>query len=100
MLIFGTANFSSADRSPKANRELKNRDARVVDFNPKLKAHLLDMKARSHNVSQWFSHHPNEAKRTFLQRHFVNRWCWFASAPKCQILDFTIAGIILFQCAS
>jgi integrase len=32
---------------------LKNRDARVVDFNPKLKDHLRDMKARSHNVSQW-----------------------------------------------
>ncbi|MGH7990039.1 MAG: tyrosine-type recombinase/integrase, partial [Limisphaerales bacterium] len=33
--------------------DLKNRDARVVDFNPKLKAHLIDMKTQSHNMSQW-----------------------------------------------
>ena len=33
--------------------DLKNRDARAVDFNPKLKSHLLEMKKQSHGISQW-----------------------------------------------
>jgi integrase len=37
----------------KGIEDLKNRDARVVDFNPKLKAHLIDMKTRSYKASQW-----------------------------------------------
>ena len=50
--------------------DLKNRDARVVDFNPKLKAHLLDMKARSHNVSQWLFPSPQRGDKDIPAKTF------------------------------
>jgi len=48
----------------------KNRDARVGDFNPKLKAHLLDMKARSHNASQWLFPSPQRGEQDFPAKTF------------------------------
>ena len=54
----------------KGIEDLKNRDARVVDFNPKLKAHLIDMKTRSHNVSKWLFPHHSAARRIFPPRVF------------------------------
>jgi integrase len=50
--------------------DLKNRDARVVDFNPKLKAHLLDMKARSHNVSKWLFPSPQRGDKDIPAKTF------------------------------
>lgn len=50
--------------------DLKNRDARVVDFNPKLKAHLLDMKKRSHNVSQWLFPSPQRGEKDIPSKTF------------------------------
>ena len=50
--------------------DLKNRDARVVDFNPKLKAHLLDMKARSHDVSQWLFPSPQRGEKDIPAKTF------------------------------
>jgi len=50
--------------------DLKNRDARVVDFNPKLKAHLLDMKARSHDASQWLFPSPQRGEKDIPAKTF------------------------------
>jgi integrase len=50
--------------------ELKNRDARVVDFNPKLKAHLIEMKTRSHNVSQWLFPSPQRGDKDIPAKSF------------------------------
>jgi len=50
--------------------DLKNREARVVDFNPKLKTHLIDMKARSHNVSQWLFPSPQRGEKDIPAKSF------------------------------
>ena len=50
--------------------DLKNRDARVVDFNPKLKAHLIEMKARSHNASQWLFPSPQRGDKDIPAKTF------------------------------
>jgi integrase len=50
--------------------DLKNRDARVVDFNPKLKAYLTDMKARSHDVSQWLFPSPQRGDKDIPAKTF------------------------------
>ena len=50
--------------------DLKNRDARVVDFNPKLKAHLIDMKIRSRNVSQWLFPSPQRGEKDIPAKSF------------------------------
>ncbi len=50
--------------------DLKNRDARVVDFNAKLKAHLLDMKTRSHNASQWLFPSPQRGDKDVPAKTF------------------------------
>jgi integrase len=50
--------------------DLKNRDARVVDFNPKLKAHLVDMKARSHDVSKWLFPSPQRGDKDVPSKTF------------------------------
>ena len=50
--------------------DLKNRDARVVDFNPKLKAHLIEMNTRSQNVSQWFFPSPQRGDKDIPAKTF------------------------------
>jgi integrase len=42
----------------------------VVDFNPKLKAQLLDMKARSQNVSQWLFPSPQRGDKDIPAKTF------------------------------
>ncbi len=54
----------------KGIEELKNRDARVVDFNPKLKTHLIDMKTRSHNVSKWLFPSPQRGEKDIPAKTF------------------------------
>jgi integrase len=43
--------------------DLKNRQQRVVDFNPKLRAHLLDMQKRSKNTSKWLFPSPQRGDK-------------------------------------
>jgi integrase len=50
--------------------DLKNRDARVVDFNPKLKAHLIEMKTRSHEVSKWLFPSPQRGEKDVPAKTF------------------------------
>jgi integrase len=50
--------------------DLKNRDARVVDFNPKLKTHLTEMKARSHNASKWLFPSPQRGDKDVPAKTF------------------------------
>lgn len=50
--------------------DLKNRDARVVDFNPKLKTHLMEMKARSHNASKWLFPSPQRGDKDIPAKTF------------------------------
>jgi integrase len=50
--------------------DLKNRDARVVDFNPKLKTHLIDMKTRSRKISQWLFPSPQRGKKDIPSKSF------------------------------
>ena len=54
----------------KGIEDLKNRDARVVDFNPKLKEHLTDMKTRSHDVSQWLFPSPQRGEKDVPAKTF------------------------------
>lgn len=62
-----------------AEGDTKNREARTVDFNPKLKAHLLDMKQRSRGVSQWLFPSPQRgeqdipAKTFYVTMHAVRK---------------------------
>jgi integrase len=50
--------------------DLKNRDARVVDFNPKLKAHLIDLKDRSQEVSKWLFPSPQRGDKDVPAKTF------------------------------
>jgi integrase len=50
--------------------DLKNRDARVVDFNPKLKSHLIEMKTRSHEVSKWLFPSPQRGEKDVPAKTF------------------------------
>ena len=50
--------------------DLKNREQRVVDFNPKLEAHLLDMKQRSRNVSKWLFPSPQRGEKDVPAKSF------------------------------
>ena len=45
--------FNQGQLTIGAEGDTKNRSARVVDFNPKLKAHLLEMKKRKAPDTQW-----------------------------------------------
>ena len=42
----------------------------MVDFNPKLKAHLLDMKARSHDASEWLFPSPQRGEKDVPAKTF------------------------------
>lgn len=53
-----------------ADGDTKNRSARVVDFNPKLKAHLLDMKARKAPDSQWLFPSPQRGEKNIPAKTF------------------------------
>lgn len=50
--------------------DLKNRDARVVDFNSKLKAHLIEMKTRLHDVSKWLFPSPQRGEKDIPTKTF------------------------------
>jgi integrase len=51
--------------------DLKNSEARVVDFNPKLKAHLIKMKTGSLNVSQWLFPSPQRGEKDIPAKTFT-----------------------------
>ncbi|HTV41730.1 MAG TPA: tyrosine-type recombinase/integrase [Candidatus Sulfotelmatobacter sp.] len=68
---FGNAQlFIRRQITSRGIEELKNRDARVVDFNPKLKTHLSAMKSRSHNVSQWLFPSPQRGEKDIPAKSF------------------------------
>ncbi|HEX3720056.1 MAG TPA: tyrosine-type recombinase/integrase [Verrucomicrobiae bacterium] len=50
--------------------DLKNHEARVVDFNPKLKALLLAMKTRSHDASKWLFPSPQRGEKDAPAKSF------------------------------
>lgn len=50
--------------------DLKNRETRVVDFNPKLEAHLRDMQERAHDVSKWLFPSPQRGEKDIPSRSF------------------------------
>ncbi len=50
--------------------DLKNHEARVVDFNPKLKALLLAMKTRSHDASKWLFPSPQRGEKDVPAKSF------------------------------
>lgn len=54
-----------------ADGDSKNRQARVLDFNPKLEAHLCEMKARYQGVSQWLFPSPQRGDRDTPAHTFV-----------------------------
>jgi integrase len=53
-----------------AEGDTKNRSGRVVDFNPQLKTHLLDMQNRSGKVSEWLFPSPQRGERDIPARSF------------------------------
>jgi integrase len=53
-----------------ADGDTKNSAARVVDFNPKLKVLLLDMKKRGQGVSQWLFPSPQRGEKDIPVRTF------------------------------
>jgi integrase len=50
--------------------DLKNREARTVDFNPKLEAHLRDMHKRDRRVSDWLFPSPQRGKKDIPAKTF------------------------------
>ena len=50
--------------------DLKNHETRVVDFNPKLKGHLLAMKDRLQNTSKWLFPSPQCGKKDIPAKSF------------------------------
>jgi integrase len=53
-----------------AEGDTKNRTARVVDFNPKLKAHLLDMQQRRAQDSKWLFPSPQRGDKDLPAKTF------------------------------
>jgi integrase len=53
-----------------ADGNTKNSDARIVDFNPKLKAHLLDMQKRRAPDSQWLFPSPQRGDKDIHAQTF------------------------------
>lgn len=49
----------------------KNRQSRIVDFNPKLEAHLKDMQARKAPDTQWLFPSPQRGNRDLPAKSFV-----------------------------
>ncbi len=62
--------FKQAQLTIGAEGDTKNRSARVVDFNPKLKAHLLDMQKRRAPDSQWLFPSPQRGERDIAAKTF------------------------------
>ena len=50
--------------------DLKNREERTVDFNPKLRALLFDIKARTQGVSQWLFPSPQRGDKDIPAKSF------------------------------
>lgn len=53
-----------------ASVDTKNRTSRVVDFNPKLKAHLLDLRERRAPDSEWLFPSPQRGQKELGARSF------------------------------
>jgi integrase len=62
--------FKQAQLTIGAEGDTKNRSARVVDFNPKLKAHLLDMKKRKAPDSEWLFPSPQRSEKDIPAKTF------------------------------
>src|SRR5208283_4098336 len=62
--------FKQGQLTIGAEGDTKNRSARVVDFNPKLKAHLLDMKERRAPDSQWLFPSPQRGDQDIPAKTF------------------------------
>ena len=62
--------FDQGQLTIGAEGDTKNRTARVVDFNPKLKAHLLDMKKRRAPDSKWLFPSPQRGDRDASTKTF------------------------------
>ena len=62
--------FKNGQLTIGAEGDTKNRSARVVDFNPKLKAHLLDMKKRRAPDSKWLFPSPQRGERDICAKTF------------------------------
>jgi integrase len=50
--------------------DLKNREGRTVDFNPKLKAHLSEMQERAQGVSKWLFPSPQRGNKDIPAKSF------------------------------
>jgi integrase len=64
------ADFERSQLTIGALGDTKNRTARVVDFNGKLKAHLLDMSARQAPDSDWLFPSPQRGQKDLGARSF------------------------------
>jgi len=55
----------------RGTEDLKNRESRVVDFNPTLEAHLRDMQERAHDVSEWLFPSPQRGDKDIPAKSFT-----------------------------
>jgi integrase len=62
--------FKQGQLTIGAEGDTKNRSARVVDFNPKLKAHLLEMKKRRAPDSDWLFPSPQRGEKDIPAKTF------------------------------
>jgi integrase len=69
-LRWADVEFQRGQVTVGASGDTKNRTARVVDFNPKLKAHLLDMRERRAPDSEWLFPSPQRGQRDLGARSF------------------------------
>lgn len=70
MLRWEDVDFQSKQLSIGAGGDTKNRTARVVDFNPKLASHLLDMRRRRQPDSEWLFPSPLRGAQDLAARNF------------------------------
>ena len=70
VLRWHDVDFQTQQLTIGAEGDTKNRTGRVVDFNPKLKAHLLDMHRRRQPDSQWIFPSPQRGERDVAAKTF------------------------------
>jgi integrase len=74
--------------TPKGVKPLKNKEARSVDLNPKLRALLEDMKKRNGDVSQWIFPSPQRGDKDIPARTFKESLTLARDAAKMPNFNF------------
>jgi integrase len=80
--------FEGQQLTVGATGDTKNRTARVVDFNPKLKGHLLDMRKRRAPDSEWLFPSPQRGDKDMAAKTFRESLSLVRTHAKMQEFNF------------